>query len=243
MAGCCTAVVASYSSNKVRLECRLQHSHCAVQVQGLDAALRALQHATPADSFDNSQQQQAQASEPEQQQQQEGPSALQLPAPPEAGKGSAAKQQEPPGKQATVQQVEPASPGSSDTATADNQQEASPTQQPSHSASLAAAVMQPSSPAGRLDSGGAHALAQQQQQCLCSKLLCGGLHTSLGSNLALGLPLQQLQDNSLFVEQLVSGCKGSVLSGVCWPFCCMMLCQHNHRPVLIYHCRLQARTG
>jgi hypothetical protein len=117
-----------------------------------------------------------------------------------------------------VQQVEPASPGSSDTATADNQQEASPTQQPSHSASLAAAVMQPSSPAGRLDSGGAHALAQQQQQCLCSKLLCGGLHTSLGSNLALGLPLQQLQwalqDNSLFVEQLVSGCKGSVLSGV-----------------------------
>jgi hypothetical protein len=78
--------------------------------------------------------------------------------------------------------------------------------------------MQPSSPAGPLDSGGAHALAQQQQQCLCSKLLCGGLHTSLGSNLALGLPLQQLQwalqDNSLFVEQLVSGCKGSVLSGV-----------------------------
>jgi hypothetical protein len=192
----------------------LQLPRCAVQVQGLDAALRALQHATPADSGDSSQQQQAQPSEPEQQQQQEGPSALQLPASLEAGKGSAAgKQQESPRKQATVQQVEPTSAGSNDTAAAVSQQEAATAQQPSPSASPAAAVMQLSSPAGRLDSCGSHATAQQQQQqqqqCLCSKLLYGGLQTHYGSNLALGLPVQQLQwalqDNSLFAEQLVSG--------------------------------------
>lgn len=165
-------------------------------MQGLDAALRALQHSsaadTPVSTQPQQQQDEQQDAQQEQQQQADAADPLPLPAPPTGGSTPA---------------TTAAAAAGADAATCAQQQ---------HTASdQVGCVSSPSCPG-----------AQQpaQQQCLCNRLLCGGLQGPVmvpGSSLTVSLPLQQLQawqlqNNSLFAEQLVS-------DPLCDKFCSTLL--------------------
>lgn len=209
----------------------------------MDAALRALQHSTPADAPASTEQQQD-SSQNQQQQQPEG-AALPLLVPSSPEQGTAVKQD---------QQQRPSATSSEDTdgAQANHLQEqlhevgaqgqaqgaAAPSGGPpadqasgrqncqqcravdSPSAALAQATAISNPRKG--NNGSVPGGLQQQQQCLCSKLLCGELLGSLtlpGSSTALTVPLQQLQawrllDSSLFAEQQVSHCSAGPSSGL-----------------------------
>jgi hypothetical protein len=170
-----------------------------LQVQGLDAALRALQH--------SEQQQPAGVSGSQQEQEEKEPDPLPLPAPPTAAQSHSAQQHETGSKQAGPDTA--ASRADSQETAGSSRQEASPVSSP-------AVVPAQAQPAGLAENTApeAEAAVQQQQHCLCSKLLCSGTQGLQalpgGNSLGLGLLLQQLlswqqlQDSSLFAEQQVS---------------------------------------
>lgn len=170
------------------------------KVQGLDAALRALQH--------SEQQQPAGVSGSKQEQEEKEPDPLPLPAPPATAQSPSAQQHETGSQQAGPDAA--ASRADSQEAAGGSRQQPSPVSSP-------AGVPAQAQPAGLAENSTpvpeAGAAVQQQQQCLCSKLLCGGTQGLQalpgGNSLGLGLLLQQLlswqqlQDSSLFAEQQV----------------------------------------